>query len=88
LAHTVLGCLSIPDVFYLRHDLVKGYSLVIFGHLRQAKQVLEQAKQRLEAAPLQPVAEPASLATCGLSPPDVSRRRDDTRRMVFQAAVS
>jgi hypothetical protein len=44
-----LGCLSIPAVFHLSHDLAKGYSLAIFGRLRQAKQALEQAKQRLEA---------------------------------------
>ena len=47
LAHTGLGCLSIPDVFHLSHDLAKGYSLAIFGRLRQAKRDLEQAKQRL-----------------------------------------
>jgi hypothetical protein len=41
LAHTGLGCLSIPDVFHLSHDLAKGYSLVIFGPLRHAKQRLE-----------------------------------------------
>jgi hypothetical protein len=49
LAHTGLGCLSIPDLFPLSHDLAKGYSLSIFSRLRQAKQALEQAKQRLEA---------------------------------------
>jgi IclR helix-turn-helix domain len=49
LAHTGLGCLSIPDVFHLSHALAKGYSLAIFGRLRQAKHALEQAKQRLEA---------------------------------------
>jgi hypothetical protein len=48
LAHTGLGCLSIPDLFHLSHDLAKGYSLCIFGRLRQAKRNLEQAKQRLE----------------------------------------
>ena len=48
LAHTGLGCLSIPDVFHLSHDLAKGYSLAIFGRLRQAKQALQHAKQRLE----------------------------------------
>jgi Family of unknown function (DUF6399)/IclR helix-turn-helix domain len=48
LAHTGLGCLSIPDLFHLSHDLAKGYSLAIFGRLRQAKGDLEQAKQRLE----------------------------------------
>ena len=109
LAHTGLGCLSIPDLFHLSHDLAKGYSLAIFGRLRQAKRDLEHAKQRLEtlqknaqadrvhsragtgpgsslrnlgaplagggqcleAAPLQFVAHPASLAACGLDPPDV-----------------
>jgi Family of unknown function (DUF6399)/IclR helix-turn-helix domain len=49
LAHTGLGCLSIPDLFHLSHDLAKGYSLAIFGHLRQATQALEQARQRLES---------------------------------------
>src|ERR671925_738298 len=48
LAHTGLGCPSIPDLFHLGHDLAKGYSLAIFGRLRQAKRDLEQAKQRLE----------------------------------------
>jgi hypothetical protein len=48
LAHTGLGCLSIPDLFHLSHDLAKGYSLSIFGPLRQAKRDLEQAKQQLE----------------------------------------
>ena len=48
LAHTGLGCLSIPDVFHLSHDLAKGYSLAIFSRLRQAKRDLEQAKHRLE----------------------------------------
>src|ERR671931_2200339 len=49
LAHAGLGCLSIPDVFHLSHDLAKGYALAIFGRLRQAMQVLTQAKQRLES---------------------------------------
>src|SRR5438874_7547001 len=48
LAHTGLGCLSIPDLFHLSHDLAKGYSLAIFGRLRQAKRGLEHAQQRLE----------------------------------------
>src|SRR5262245_48982648 len=48
LAHTGLGCLSIPDLFHLSHDLAKGYSLAIFGRLRQAKRDLEHATQRLE----------------------------------------
>jgi hypothetical protein len=49
LAHMGLGCLSIPDLFHLSHELAQRYSLAIFGRLRQAKQALEQAKQRLEA---------------------------------------
>ncbi len=48
LAHTGLGCLSIPDLFHLSHDLAKGYTLAIFGRLRHAKRDLEHAKQRLE----------------------------------------
>jgi hypothetical protein len=48
LAQTGLGCLSIPDLFHLSHDLAKGYALAIFGRLRHAKQDLEHAKQRLE----------------------------------------
>src|SRR5207248_595006 len=45
LAQTGLGCLSIPDLFHLSHDLAKSYSLAIFGRLRQAKRELEHAKQ-------------------------------------------
>jgi Family of unknown function (DUF6399)/IclR helix-turn-helix domain len=48
LAHTGLGCPSIPDLFHLGHDLAKGYALCIFGRLRQAKRDLDHAKQRLE----------------------------------------
>ncbi len=49
LAHTGLGCLSIPDLFHLSHDLAKGYALAMFSRLRQAQQALAQAKQRLAA---------------------------------------
>src|ERR1044071_5176594 len=48
LAHTGLGCLSIPDLFHLSHDLAKGYALAICGRLRQAKRELEHAQQGLE----------------------------------------
>jgi Family of unknown function (DUF6399)/IclR helix-turn-helix domain len=48
LAETGLGCLSIPDLFHLSHDLAKGYSLLLFGRLRHAQQGLAQARQRLE----------------------------------------
>ncbi len=43
LAETGLGCLSIPDVFHLIHELVKSYSLAILGRLRHARQALRQA---------------------------------------------
>lgn len=49
LAQTGLGCLSMPDLFHLSHDLAKGYALAIFGRLRHAKQALAHAKQRLES---------------------------------------
>src|SRR5262245_33331462 len=62
LAHTGLGCLSIPDVFHLSHDLAKGSSLAIFGRLRQAKQALEHAKQRLETLQKNAQAERAHVA--------------------------
>ena len=66
LAHTGLGCLSIPDLFHLSHDLAKGYALSIFGRLRQAQQALEQAKQRLEALPASPPEPCAGSAGTGL----------------------
>jgi len=47
LAETGLECLSIPDVFHLIHELVKSYSLAIVGRLRQARQALSQAQERL-----------------------------------------
>ena len=47
LAETGLECLSIPDLFHLLHDLVKGYSLAICSRLRQAQQGLKQAQERL-----------------------------------------
>jgi len=74
LAHTGLGCPSIPDLFHLGHALAKGYSLAIFGRLRQAKRDLEHAKQRLEtlqknaqAAPTQVVQGQAQVAACATS---------------------
>jgi len=62
LAQKGLCCPSIPDVFHLGHDLAKGYSLAIFGHLRQAKRDLEQAKQCLEKLPKSAQADPAQVA--------------------------
>jgi hypothetical protein len=49
LASTGLDCLSIPDLFHLSHDLAKGYALAMCSRLRQAKQTLAQARQRLAA---------------------------------------
>jgi hypothetical protein len=62
LAHTGLGCPSIPDLFHLGHDLVKGYSLCIFGRLRHAKRDLEQAKQGLEKLQKNAEADPTQVA--------------------------
>jgi hypothetical protein len=62
LAHTGFRCLSIPDLFHLGHDLAKSYSLSIFSRLRQAKQALEQAKQRLETLQKKPQADPVHIA--------------------------
>jgi hypothetical protein len=46
-AETGLGCLSIPDLFHLTHEVVKSYSLAILGRLRHARQALSQAQERL-----------------------------------------
>ena len=62
LAHTGLGCPSIPDLFHLGHDLAKGYSLCIFGRLRQAKRALEHAKQGLANVQKHAQAEPDQVA--------------------------
>ena len=47
LAETGLGCLSIPDLFHLIHDLVKSYSLSIYSRLRQARRALSHAQEQL-----------------------------------------
>jgi hypothetical protein len=47
LAETGLECLSVPDVFHLLPDRVKGYSLAICSRLRHAPQALQQAHERL-----------------------------------------
>jgi len=52
LAETGLECLSIPDLFHLIHDLVKGYSLAICSRLRQASQALRQAQEQLSKCQL------------------------------------
>jgi Family of unknown function (DUF6399)/IclR helix-turn-helix domain len=62
LAHTGLRCPSIPDLFHLSHDLAKGYSLCLFGRLRQAKRELEHAKQGLEKLQTNTQADPVQIA--------------------------
>jgi hypothetical protein len=62
LAHTGRGCLSIPDVLHLSHDLAKGYSLASFGRLRQATRALDQATQRLETVQHNAQADRAQVA--------------------------
>ncbi len=47
LAETGLKCPSIPDLFHLLHELVKGYSLVIWRQLKTARQALSRAQEHL-----------------------------------------
>ena len=61
LAEKGFDCLSIPDLFHVGHDLAKGYSLAIFGRLRQAKRELEQAEQRLETLQKKSQADPTQI---------------------------
>jgi hypothetical protein len=49
LGRTGLRCLSVPDLFHVIHELVKGYGLAISRHLRQAHQALKQAREHLDA---------------------------------------
>jgi hypothetical protein len=48
LGKTGLGCLSVPDLFHLVRELVKGYGPTICLRLRQARQALKAARERLE----------------------------------------
>ncbi|WP_089937823.1 DUF6399 domain-containing protein [Candidatus Entotheonella palauensis] len=48
LGKTGLGCLSIPDLFHLIRELVKGYGPAVCLRLRQARQTLQAARERLE----------------------------------------
>lgn len=48
LGKTGLGCLSVPDLFHFIHELVKGYGPTICLRLRQARQALKAARERLE----------------------------------------
>ena len=47
LADKALECLSMPDLFHLVHDIVKSYSLALGRQLRQARQELFKAEERL-----------------------------------------
>jgi Family of unknown function (DUF6399) len=47
LAETGLKCPSIPDLFHLLHELVKGYSLVIWRQVKTARQALSRAQEHL-----------------------------------------
>jgi hypothetical protein len=47
LGKTGLGCLSVPDLFHLIHELVKGYGPAVCLRLRQARQALKIAQERL-----------------------------------------
>jgi len=62
LAETGLECPSIPDVFHLLYDLVKGYSLAISSQLKAAHQALSQAQAHLDklqaSAPARPSPRP------------------------------
>jgi len=48
LAKTGLECPSIPDLFHLLHELVKGYSLAIWRQLKTARQRLSRAQAHLD----------------------------------------
>lgn len=48
LAQKGLECPSIPDLFHVLHDLVKGYSLAISRQLKAASQRLSQAQTHLD----------------------------------------
>jgi IclR helix-turn-helix domain len=55
LGKTGLGCLSVPDLFHLIRELVKGYGPAVCLRLRQARQALKIAQE--------------CLATCRASDP-------------------
>ena len=48
LGKTALGCLSVPDLFHLIHELVKGDGSAVCLRFRQARQALKGARQGLE----------------------------------------
>jgi hypothetical protein len=62
LAERGLECPSIPDVFHLLYDLVKGYSLAISRQLKAAHQALSHAQAHLDTCQASGVSEPATQA--------------------------
>ena len=56
-----LGCLSVPDLFHLIRELVKGYGPAICLRLRQARQALKTACERLEQCRVRDPKSEASL---------------------------
>ena len=48
LGKTGLGRLSVPDLFHLIRELVKGYGPAVCLRLRQARQALKAARERLD----------------------------------------
>ena len=61
LGKTGLGCLSVPDLFHLIRELVKGYGPTICLRLRQARQALKAAGERLEQCRVRDPKSEASL---------------------------
>src|SRR5712671_6561000 len=47
LAEKGLECLSMPDFFHVIHDIVKSYSRALGQRLKQARQELQKAEDRL-----------------------------------------
>jgi len=70
LAETGLECPSIPDVFHLLYDLVKGYSLAISSQVKAAHQALSQAQAHLDklqasgTSETEPQAAQSAVAAC------------------------
>jgi hypothetical protein len=70
LAETGLECPSIPDVFHLLYDLVKGYSLAIASQVKAAHQALSQAQAHLDklqasgTSETEPQAAQSAVAAC------------------------
>jgi hypothetical protein len=57
LAKTGLECPSIPDLFHLLHELVKGYARAISRQLQSARQRLSQAQDHLDKCEARGVSE-------------------------------